>query len=147
MSETTRPDGVTVLDETDGADPTSTREALKDLVIRSRTGDRRSWAVLGEMPGLGDLAGEEHDVIGRLVVRLDVSRLVSVGDPAGPVGRLHAGAILEGSWADEAVHVTDVEAAITLLRREIVGPDVVLVKGAPDTGLGRVVTALLEGAA
>jgi UDP-N-acetylmuramoyl-tripeptide--D-alanyl-D-alanine ligase len=143
VSSTTRPDGVTVIDDTCRADPASTREALKDLVILSRTGARRSWAVLGEMPGLGDVTGSEHDVIGRLAVRLDVSRLVSVGDPAGPVGRLHAGAILEGSWADEAVHVVDVDAAIELLLAQVVGPDVVLVKGAAGSGFERVVAALL----
>ena len=64
-------------------------------------GRRRSWAVLGEMAELGEDAISEHDRIGRLAVRLDVSRLIVVG-----IGRsmsaMHHGAVMEGSWGGEA---------------------------------------------
>ncbi|MGH3579290.1 MAG: UDP-N-acetylmuramoyl-tripeptide--D-alanyl-D-alanine ligase, partial [Mycobacterium sp.] len=78
MRVKTRHDGVTVIDDAYNANPDSTRAGLQALAWMAR-GGRRSWAVLGEMAELGDDAISEHDRIGRLAVRLDVSRLVVVG--------------------------------------------------------------------
>jgi UDP-N-acetylmuramoyl-tripeptide--D-alanyl-D-alanine ligase len=79
--------------------------------------------------------------LGRFVVRLDVSRLVVVGEQAGGI---HAGAVLEGSWGEESVHVDDVGAAVALLREQVRPGDVVLVKASRSAGLERVADALLE---
>jgi UDP-N-acetylmuramoyl-tripeptide--D-alanyl-D-alanine ligase len=96
--------------------------------------------VLGEMRELGAAAGEEHDAIGRLAVRLDVSRLLAVGEGARAV---HLGAAHEGSWGDEAAWVPDVDAALAVLRAELRPGDVVLVKASRAVGLERVAEALL----
>ena len=48
---------------------------------------RRTWAVLGEMLELGDDSVAEHDAIGRLAVRLDIERLVVVGEGARPIAQ------------------------------------------------------------
>ena len=64
---------------------------------------RRSWAVLGEMAELGDDAISEHDRIGRLAVRLDVSRLVVVGTGRS-MSAMHHGAVMEGSWGSRGHH-------------------------------------------
>jgi UDP-N-acetylmuramoyl-tripeptide--D-alanyl-D-alanine ligase len=85
---------------------------------------------------------EEHDAIGRLAVRLDVSRLVCVGDATRV---MHLGASSEGSWGEESVHVADVDGAIALLREQLQPDDVVLVKGSRAVGLERVAEALLTG--
>ncbi len=143
MEVTERADGVTVVNDAYNANPDSARAALQALVSMGRPTGRRTWAVLGEMLELGEAAGDQHDGLGRLAVRLDVSRIVSVGDPAGPVGRLHAGATLEGSWGEEAVHVPDVDAALALLRAELRPGDIVLVKGSRAAGLERVAEGLL----
>ena len=100
------------------------REALRDLVIASEDRRRRTWAVLGEVPGA---SREDLMDLGRHVVRLDVSTLVAVGG-AGPV---HAGAVLEGSWGQESRHVEDAEEAVTLLQAEVQDDDAVLVAGVP----------------
>ena len=83
---------------------------------------------------------EEHDAIGRLAVRLDVAKLVAVGEGARPV---HLGAAHEGSWGEESAWVPDVDAAIALLRDEVQPGDVVLVKASRSIGLERVAEALL----
>ena len=62
---------------------------------------RAAGAVLGEMAELGDDAISEHDRIGRLAVRLDVSRLVVVGTGRA-MSAMHHGAVMEGSWGSEA---------------------------------------------
>lgn len=143
MVITDRPDGVTVIDDAYNANPDSVRAALKALatISRSTTPARRSWAVLGPMAELGDDAVREHDEIGRLVVRLDISKLVVIGDAARA---MHQGAHLEGSWGEESVLVPDVDAAIALLRAEVRPGDVVLVKASNAYRLWRIAEALLE---
>ncbi len=143
MEVTRRTDGVVVVNDAYNASPESVRAALKTLA--QLRGDGRTWAVLGEMRELGTDSLGEHDAIGRLVVRLDISRLVVVGEAAKPI---HLAAQMEGSWGEESVFVDDVQGAIDLLRRELRPGDVVLVKAARAVGLERVAEALLdEGAA
>ncbi|NKE61847.1 UDP-N-acetylmuramoyl-tripeptide--D-alanyl-D-alanine ligase [Lentzea sp. PSKA42] len=143
MVITDRPDGVTVIDDAYNANPDSVRAALKALatISRATTPARRSWAVLGPMAELGDDAVREHDEIGRLAVRLDISKLVVIGDAARA---MHQGAHLEGSWGEESVLVPDADAAIALLRAEIRPGDVVLVKASNAYRLWRIAEALLE---
>lgn len=81
---------------------------------------------------LGASSTAEHDLVGRLAVRLNVSHLVAVGPGARAV---HSGAQHEGSWGDEAVHVADVDEALALLRRQLRPGDVVLVKSSNAAGL------------
>ncbi|WP_322780174.1 UDP-N-acetylmuramoyl-tripeptide--D-alanyl-D-alanine ligase [Frankia sp. Cas4] len=137
MEVTVTGNGVTVVNDTYNANPESMRAALKALVEMSR--GRRAWAVLGGMGELGAAADDEHDALGRLVVRLGVPRLVVVGAHAR---RIHLGASLEGSWSGESVWVADVEAAGGLLRERVAPGDVVLVKASRAFGLERVVAEL-----
>jgi UDP-N-acetylmuramoyl-tripeptide--D-alanyl-D-alanine ligase len=130
MEVTERPDGTTIVNDAYNANPESVRAALKSLV--SMAAGRRTWAVLGEMLELGDASAAEHDGIGRLAVRLNVDRLVVVGDGARP---MHQGASLEGSWAGESVWVPNREAAEELLAEELQAGDIVLVKSSRDAGL------------
>jgi UDP-N-acetylmuramoyl-tripeptide--D-alanyl-D-alanine ligase len=130
------PDGVTVINDAYNANPESMRAALKALVAAGR--GRRTWAVLGEMAELGDAAWDAHDEIGRLCVRLDVNRLVVVGQHAKGI---HAGAGLEGSWGNETTFVEDADVAIALLRAELEPGDVVLVKASRAAALERVALA------
>lgn len=130
MEVTERADGVTIINDAYNANPDSMRAALKALVAMGR--GRRTWAVLGSMLELGDESTTEHDAIGRLAVRLNVSRLVVVGDIARPMA---SGAQHEGSWGDEAVWVPDADAAYELLSRELAAGDVVLFKSSRDAGL------------
>jgi UDP-N-acetylmuramoyl-tripeptide--D-alanyl-D-alanine ligase len=141
MEVTTRSDGVTVVNDSYNANPESVRAALKSLAEMARQGGRRSWAVLGTMAELGAEHVIAHDNIGRLVVRLDINRLVVVGDQARA---MHQGAHLEGSWGEESVLVADTGAAIALLRTELRAGDVVLVKASKSEALWRVADALLE---
>jgi UDP-N-acetylmuramoyl-tripeptide--D-alanyl-D-alanine ligase len=155
MQVTTRPDGVTVIDDAYNANPDSMRAGLQALVWIAHGGEkqsarpRRSWAVLGEMAELGEDAITEHDRIGRLAVRLDVSRLVVVGSGRS-MSAMHHGAVMEGSWGSEtdpgadrgAVNVADGDAALALLRAEVKPGDVVLVKASNAAGLGTLADAL-----
>jgi UDP-N-acetylmuramoyl-tripeptide--D-alanyl-D-alanine ligase len=140
MEVTERPDGVTVVNDAYNANPESMRAALRALAAMGK--GRRTWAVLGQMAELGDEALAEHDAVGRLAVRLNVSKLVAVG--GREASWLQLGAYNEGSWGEESVHVSDAQAAVDLLRSELRPGDVVLVKASRSVGLERVALALLE---
>lgn len=146
MEVVERPDGVTVVNDAYNANPESMRAALRALAAMGRAAEARggrTWAVLGEMAELGGEALAEHDAVGRLAVRLNVSKLVAVGGQAA--AWVQMGAYNEGSWGEESVHVSDAEAAIDLLRSELRPGDVVLVKASRAVGLERVALALLDG--
>ncbi|GAA3396613.1 UDP-N-acetylmuramoyl-tripeptide--D-alanyl-D-alanine ligase [Streptomyces roseoviridis] len=147
MEVTERPDGVTIVNDAYNANPESMRAALRALAAMGRSAQARgsrTWAVLGKMAELGDESLAEHDAVGRLAVRLNVSKLVAVGDREA--AWLQLGAYNEGSWGEESVHVSDAQAAVDLLRSELRPGDIVLVKASRSVGLERVALALLETA-
>jgi UDP-N-acetylmuramoyl-tripeptide--D-alanyl-D-alanine ligase len=151
MRVSTRADGVTVIDDAYNANPDSMQAGLQALAWIARgssgAGNRRSWAVLGEMAELGDDAISEHDRIGRLAVRLDVSRLVVVG-MGRSMSAMHHGAVMEGARGSEgereAAMVADADAALALLRAELQPGDVVLVKASNAAGLGALADSLID---
>lgn len=153
MEVRTRSDGVTVINDAYNANPDSMRAGLQALAVMARNdgggrggarqsaGPRRSWAVLGEMGELGEDSITEHDRIGRLAVRLDISRLVVVGSGRS-MSAMHHGAVMEGSWGSESTMVPDADSALELLRAELAPGDVVLVKASNAAGLGALAEAL-----
>ncbi|MFD7920396.1 UDP-N-acetylmuramoyl-tripeptide--D-alanyl-D-alanine ligase [Streptomyces sp. NPDC059740] len=146
MEVTERADGVTIVNDAYNANPESMRAALRALVAMgeaSKATGGRTWAVLGPMAELGEESLAEHDAVGRLVVRLNVSKLVAVGGTEA--AWLDMGAKNEGSWGEESVHVSDAQAAVDLLRAQLRPGDVVLVKASRSVGLEKVAAGLLEG--
>ncbi|MEX5299409.1 UDP-N-acetylmuramoyl-tripeptide--D-alanyl-D-alanine ligase [Kocuria sp. CPCC 205292] len=136
MERTERADGVTVINDAYNANPQSMRAALQTLAQLGRgsggSAPRRTWAVLGGMLELGDSTVEEHDALGRMVVRLNISKLIAVGDLARPV---YDAAQLEGSWGNEATWAATPEDAEEILREELAPGDVVLFKSSNAAGL------------
>ncbi|MBF9134650.1 UDP-N-acetylmuramoyl-tripeptide--D-alanyl-D-alanine ligase [Plantactinospora sp. S1510] len=119
-----RTDGVTVIDDSYNANPASTAAALRALAGMGAR--RRTIAVLGYMAELGEYERDGHAEVGRLAAELGVDRLLVVGENATPI---HDGAVSVADWGGESVLVSDQQAAIAELRRELRSGDVVLVKG------------------
>lgn len=130
---------ITLINDSYNANPESVRAGLKAL--KDFAGGRRTWAVLGEMRELGDAAVEEHDAIGRLCVRLDISKTLAVGENARGI---QLGASHEGSWGQESLFVSSVDDAIAVLLEEVTTGDVVFIKASRAVGLERVAKALEE---
>jgi UDP-N-acetylmuramoyl-tripeptide--D-alanyl-D-alanine ligase len=143
MEVHTRADGVTVINDAYNANPDSMRAGLQALAVMARQGGHRSWAILGEMAELGEDSITEHDRVGRLAVRLDISRLVVVGTGRS-MGAMHHGAVMEGSWGSESTMVADGDEALALLRSELEPGDVVLVKASNSAGLGAIADRLVN---
>lgn len=125
------PEGVTVINDAYNASPDSTAAALRTLAQIVRPGER-TVAVLGEMAELGEFSTEEHDRIGRLVVRLGIGQLVVVGRGAMAI---HQAATLEGSWDGESVFIEDVDDAVPAVQEMLRPGDVVLVKSSKSAEL------------
>jgi UDP-N-acetylmuramoyl-tripeptide--D-alanyl-D-alanine ligase len=142
MEFTDRADGVTVINDAYNANPDSVRAALQTLAAVA-TGNRRTWAVLGEMRELGPRSADEHAAIGRLAMRLGVDRLIAVGEGARPV---HLGATEERRDGTRTTYVPDTAAAVDVLRREVEPGDIVLVKASRAAGLEVVAERLLASA-
>ncbi|MFG1951017.1 UDP-N-acetylmuramoyl-tripeptide--D-alanyl-D-alanine ligase [Micromonospora sp. NPDC048830] len=138
MQVTTRPDGVTVINDAYNAAPDAMRAALRAL--RSMTGDgRRAVAVLGEMAELGDHASEVHREIGQQVAEIGAGWLVAIGGTDAE--QYAAGAAGTGTAVDRAANVAE---AWELLRTGLRPGDVVLVKAANSAGLLALADRLIE---
>lgn len=124
-------DEIRIINDAYNASPDSMAAALRTLAQITGPGER-TVAVLGSMAELGESAGEEHDRVGLLAVRLNIQRIVVVGAEAR---RLYISAISEGSWDGEAVHLPDADAAFEYLRTELRPGDRVLVKSSNAAGL------------
>jgi UDP-N-acetylmuramoyl-tripeptide--D-alanyl-D-alanine ligase len=119
-----RPDGVTVIDDSYNANPSSTAAALHALVAMGR--GRRTAAVLGYMAELGDFEESGHFGTGRLAAELGLDRIIVVAENASPI---LDGALDVESWKGEAIFAADQGAAIAALNADLRPGDVVLVKG------------------
>jgi UDP-N-acetylmuramoyl-tripeptide--D-alanyl-D-alanine ligase len=133
--------GELVIDDSFGADRPGMASALRSLAQLTQTSGR-SIAVLGSFDGDADSAVDDHDAIGRLVVRLNVRRLIAIGNDARHV---HAAAGLEGSWDGEALIVATPQEAYDLVCDYARENDVVLVKGSVAEAM-HPIADLLSGA-
>jgi UDP-N-acetylmuramoyl-tripeptide--D-alanyl-D-alanine ligase len=135
-----RDDGVTVLNDAYNANPDSMAAAVGTLAELSNSGQRRSWAVLGDMLELGDEAERAHADLGALVATSGIDRLVAVGAYAEPMaaaaraGGLNGGAVR--AYPDKA-------AAQAAVLAELAAGDVVLVKASRGLALDTVAEAIL----
>jgi len=120
--------GVTVLDDTYNANPSSVREAL--AVLGAMPGARRV-AVLGDMFELGEASAEAHRAIAR--------EAAAAADVLVLVGAAYAEAA-EAAGVDAAVYRDSAAAAAWV---DAVAPgDVVLLKGSRGMRMERVLTAI-----
>ena len=127
--------GLSVLDDTYNANPTSLGAALR--VLAEHPAPR--WLVLGDMAELGPDAARLHREAGRLARDSGVERVLAVGD----VSRETVDAFGAGGehFADRAALVAALRSAVSNAQREVH----VLVKGSRSAAMEAVVQALLEG--
>jgi UDP-N-acetylmuramoyl-tripeptide--D-alanyl-D-alanine ligase len=119
-----RTDGVTVIDDSYNANPSSTAAALRALTAMGQ--GRRTTAVLGYMAELGEHEISGHAEVGRLAAELGVDRLIAVGGQTAPI--LDGAATVPG-WRGAAVSVADQAEAVAVLRGDLQPGEIVLVKG------------------
>lgn len=125
------PNGYWVINDAYNASPDSMRAALQTLAVLGRSG-HKTIAVLGYMAELGEFSNDEHDSIGRLVVRLNIDQLFVVGQEAKLI---HMAASQEGSWDGESVFIDSISNAVEIIGDRLEPGDIVLVKASNIAGL------------
>jgi len=140
MQVLNRADGVTIINDAYNASPDSTKAALQTLAQLGRSGNR-TIAILGEMAELGSFAREQHDAIGRIVVRLNIDQLIVVGQAAKLI---HMGAEQEGSWGGESKFFESIDEAFDHVRGMLRAGDLVLVKSSKSANLRHLGDNLME---
>lgn len=137
MEVSERPDGVRIVNDAYNANPESMIAGVKAARVIAR--GRRLVLVLGHMAELGPISMEEHERLGRLLVRIGIERLVTVGPEAEAIARA---AIREGQLPEDVAVCADPESATAEVRGWIRPGDVVFLKGSRVAGLERVAEAL-----
>lgn len=138
MALTVRDDDVRILDDAYNASPESMRAAFRALLAVAQGGF--TWAVIGEMREMGEASLAAHAELGLDAVRLNIGRLVVVGEGAKPA---FDAAVREGSWGDEAVYVATIDEARELLESELAPGDTVLLKASHGSNLWKLADALV----
>ncbi len=136
LSLVAAPAGITILDDSYNANPSSMAAALKTL--RSLAGRGRAVAVLGDMLELGSSEAREHRSIGELA-----SRSAQVVAFFGP--RFGEGHRTAAGLGSNAAHFEELEGLLDWLRPRLQKGDFVLVKGSRGMRLERVVQQLGGG--
>lgn len=131
MQALRRDDDVTIINDAYNASPGSMHAALRTLADLGRAG-HRTFAVLGAMSELGAVSADEHDKVGRDVVRLNIDQLVVVGAEAR---QIFLAAEQEGSWGGEAVYCENADEALAWLEPRLRAGDIALVKSSNASGL------------
>lgn len=129
-----------VINDAYNASPDSMKAALQTLAQLGRQG-HRTIAVLGEMAELGKYSAQEHDSIGRLVVRLNIDQLVVIGSGAKLI---HMGATQEGSWDGESKFFESIAEGLAAVREMLEPNDIVLVKSSKSANLRHLGDDLME---
>ncbi len=134
------PGGMTLLDDTYNANPTSLRAALSSLRdIAGSSG--RIIAGLGEMLELGDETESAHREAGEMAAVFGVYHLVALGDHARDMVR---GAVERGLSADKAETVDSREEMAARIMDIMKEGDLILVKGSRGMALERVVALIKD---
>jgi len=143
MQVSKRADGVVVINDAYNANPESMKAALAALAAMGSGAEnarRRMHAVLGVMAELGPTAATAHREVGAAAALIGVHQLVVVGTAAQGI----ADGAIDAGLAPERVTVVDAVAdAVSVLEKDLIPGDVVLVKASRSADLQRVAEALL----
>ena len=101
----TMPDGTVVLDARTAVTGGDVRQAQRELAEWRLKGNA-TIHVAGELTGVD--AADEMDAVGRTAVRLNISRIIAVGEGAHGI---HRAAEHEGSWDGESLPVSTARSA------------------------------------
>jgi UDP-N-acetylmuramoyl-tripeptide--D-alanyl-D-alanine ligase len=130
--------GVTILNDTYNANPSSMDAALLALTRFAVPAGARRIAVLGDMRELGAHHDDAHREVGERATALSVDLVVGVGDGGAAIATAAA------ATGAEVLTAPDAEAALALIEPMLHPGDAVLVKGSRVVGLERVVAALTD---
>ncbi len=128
--------GMTIINDTYNASPSSTKAALRVL---QETNRGRKIAVLGNMYELGAMEEAGHREVGEAAARAGVDHLIAVGNLAQWIA---AGGITGGLTQEQVHHCEDNVQAVAVLQTILTSGDTILVKGSRGMTMEQIVKEL-----
>lgn len=116
-------------------------EVLQTTLSNKREKKYLRVAVLGDMLELGEIAEAEHKKIGKLILKYNVDRLITVGKMAEHIGK---SAIEEGFSASDVYSFYDNESVINNIYGIIKPDDIILFKGSRGMKLEEIADYLIK---
>jgi UDP-N-acetylmuramoyl-tripeptide--D-alanyl-D-alanine ligase len=132
--------GITLVDDTYNANPSSLRAALQCVSDLKKPGERLIVG-LGEMLELGDAAASAHEEAGRMAADAGAGYLVAMGKHARVTV---TGAVERGMARDRTAVAETHEEMARAIKDETREGDLILLKGSRKMGLERVVEGIRE---
>lgn len=129
--------GVTVINDTYNANPSSVKAALEALA--EVADNKRKIAVLGDMLELGEKADLFHNQLGESIASTGVDYLITVGQLARQIA---LGAIQSGMSGSHVFICDSNDESIEKLEKLLNADDVVLVKGSRGMRMEEIIQAL-----
>ena len=136
----TSPAGVTVIDDSYNASPSSMAAALD--VLKSLPATGRRIAVLGEMGEMGDEASRLHALVGAYAAAVSPDILVLIGNELAT--DIAEGALSVGFSGDRIERFASVDEALRTMAPVFAEGDAVLVKASRSAGLDRFAKGVLN---
>ncbi len=131
--------GITVIDDTYNANPTSVIESLNTL--KDLKGNNESIIIFGDMLELGESAERLHEDVGRAMADTDAGRIFLRGDFSESVAK---GATERGFKEEHIYLVTSPEEIMKPLHSLLRAGDWILVKGSRGMRMERFLHAIME---
>jgi UDP-N-acetylmuramoyl-tripeptide--D-alanyl-D-alanine ligase len=139
--EMIRKGGITVINDSYNANPSSMKESLRGLILVGAMG--RLVAVLGDMSELDEFSEEEHRSIGRVVSELGVDVFVAIGEKMGLAAK-ESMRVESENQVQEVYSFTDVDSAEKQIMEILKEGDTVLVKGSRAMLMERIVGDIVD---
>ena len=139
--EVVKQNGITVINDSYNANPSSMEESLKELVRLGAKG--RVAAILGDMRELREFSDDAHRVIGKMLYGMRVNVFVAVGEKMG----LAAEEVIKtkGAKALTDVYVfMDADAAKKNIMKILKQGDTVLIKGSRSMSMEKIIGSITD---
>ena len=143
--EVVRWNSITLINDSYNANPSSMKEALKELVHMK--GEGRAVAVLGDMLELGEFSGKAHSDIIKIAADMGINIFVAVGEMMSLAARKNREEINQklGSNSGFAIYAfNNADEAGQNISGIIKQRDVVLIKGSRAMGMERIMERIIE---
>lgn len=143
--EVVRQNSITLINDSYNANPSSMKEALKELVHMK--GEGRSVAVLGDMLELGEFSGKAHSDIIKIAADMGINIFVAVGEMMSLAAQKSREEINQklGSNSGFTIYAfNNADEAGQNISGIIKQRDVVLIKGSRAMGMERIIERIRE---
>ena len=116
-------------------------DVLESVFESDKDKGGKKVAVLGDMLELGDISRAEHEKIGKLIVKHNIDRLITVGKMAEYIAK---SAVEDGFSASDAYSFTDNEKAVASIYNIIKPGDIILFKASRGMKLEEIADYLIK---